>query len=213
MSKFIYLIGSLRNPEVPKLAQTLRKAGHIVFDDWYAAGPEADDKWMEYEKNRGHDFATALNGFAAQHVYSYDKSHLDRCGVGVLLMPAGKSGHLELGYMIGQGKPGYILLPSEPERFDVMYNFASGVFSKQEDLLDALYGPKLGPGTKVDVAGDPATRAGLVSEYWTHDGKRIGIDTAFRTDGSKDFIGDVAPAVRLDSPDLTRRYGGYNPRG
>lgn len=184
MSKFVYLIGSLRNPEVPKLAQTLRKAGHEVFDDWYAAGPEADDKWMEYEKNRGHDFATALNGYAAQHVYSYDKSHLDRCGVGVLLMPAGKSGHLELGYMIGQGKPGYILLPSEPERFDVMYNFASGVFSKTEDLLDALYGPKLGPGAPLGpVLGE--------GEFGTHLYAK--------------------PRSLYTGNDLTRDYGGYGP--
>jgi len=147
MSKYIYLIGSLRNPEVPKLARILRDAGHDVFDDWYAAGPEADDHWMRYEQERGHNFATALDGYAAQHVYKYDKSHLDRCGVGVLLMPAGKSGHLELGYMIGQGKPGYILLPSEPERFDVMYNFASGVFNNREALLNALNGPNIRPGT------------------------------------------------------------------
>ena len=142
MSKFIYLIGSLRNPEVPKVAKILRDAGHDVFDDWYAAGPEADDHWMQYEKDRGSDFARALDGYAARHVYEYDKSHLDRCGVGVLLMPAGKSGHLELGYMIGQGKPGYILLPSEPERYDVMYNFARGVYSNVDSLLKALAGPE-----------------------------------------------------------------------
>lgn len=155
MTKHIYLIGSLRNPEVPKLAQYLRENGHIVFDDWYAAGPEADDKWMEYEKNRGHSFATALEGYAARHVYEYDKSHLDRCGVGVLLMPAGKSGHLELGYMIGQGKPGYILLPSEPDRFDVMYNFASGVYRKKEQLLFALNGPTIRPRTGVSFERAP----------------------------------------------------------
>lgn len=152
VSKFIYLIGSLRNPEVPKVARILREAGHEVFDDWYAAGPEADDHWMRYEQERGHDFARALDGYAARHVYEYDKSHLDRSGVGVLLMPAGKSGHLELGYMIGQGKPGYILLPSEPERFDVMYNFASGVYSSIEPLLKVLRGPDYTPVLALDRA-------------------------------------------------------------
>src|SRR3990172_601026 len=118
----IYLIGSLRNPEVPKLAAALRAAGHEVFDDWYAAGPEADDYWQRYEQDeRGHSYIEALAGYAASHVFEYDRKHLDRCNTGVLLMPAGKSSHLELGYMIGQGKPGFIVLPSEPERFDVMY--------------------------------------------------------------------------------------------
>ena len=39
----LYVIGSLRNPAVPQVAKRLREAGFLVFDDWYAAGPEADD--------------------------------------------------------------------------------------------------------------------------------------------------------------------------
>jgi nucleoside 2-deoxyribosyltransferase len=140
VAKFIYLIGSLRNPKVPEIAAKLREAGHEVFDDWFAAGPEADDHWQRYEQARGHSFAQALAGHAGQHVYRYDRSHLDRMGVGVLVLPAGKSGHLELGYMIGQGKPGYILLDGEPERFDVMYNFATGVFTNLSDLLKVIGG-------------------------------------------------------------------------
>ena len=135
----IYLIGSLRNPEIPKLANKIREAtGEEVFDDWYAAGPEADDRWRDYEKDRGHSFTDALQGHAAKNVYSFDRRHIDRCRAGVLLLPAGKSGHLELGYIIGRGRPSYILLDNDPERFDVMYQFATGVFSNQEDLITEL---------------------------------------------------------------------------
>jgi nucleoside 2-deoxyribosyltransferase len=133
----IYLVGSLRNEKVPILARALRERGFEVFDDWYAAGPEADDYWQKYEKARGHDFQTALQGHAAKHVHEYDKSHLDRCHIGVMLMPAGKSGHLELGYMIGQGKPCFIVLEGEPERFDVMYRFAT-VCNSPQDLFRKL---------------------------------------------------------------------------
>jgi len=136
--KSIYLFGSLRNPGVPLLAALLREEGYDVFDDWYAAGPRADDHWMEYEKARGHTFAQALDGFAAHHVFNYDRSHLDRCDAGAMLMPCGKSGHLEFGYMVGQGKPAWILLDKEPERFDVMYRFASGVFTASDDLIRAI---------------------------------------------------------------------------
>jgi hypothetical protein len=38
---------------------------------------------------------------------------------------------------LGQGKPGYILLDN-PERWDVMYQFADGVFEHLEDLLERL---------------------------------------------------------------------------
>jgi len=134
----IYLIGSLRNPEVPVVAAEIRKLGFDCFDDWYAAGPEADDYWQRYEKERGHDFATALDGHAANHVFQYDKQHLDESDIGVLVLPAGKSGHLELGYLIGRGKPCYILLAGEPERYDVMYRFATKIFTSLPSLLDQL---------------------------------------------------------------------------
>ncbi len=133
-----YIVGSLRNPRVPIVATQIRAVGWDAFDDWFSAGPEADDHWQKYEKERGHDFATALAAPCAQNIFQFDKRHLDRCSAGVLIAPAGKSGHLELGYLIGQGKPGYILLDGEPERFDVMYNFATAVCTSVEQLLGLL---------------------------------------------------------------------------
>ena len=133
----IYLIGSLRNPEVPKLAALLRSRGHDVFDDWYAAGPEADDYWRTYEKERGHTYKEALAGYAANHVWDYDRTHLDRCDTAVLQLPAGKSGHLELGYAIGKGKRGFILLDKDYDRWDVMYRFGD-VIETQEELLEVV---------------------------------------------------------------------------
>lgn len=119
----VYLIGSLRNPEIPEIGNALRKAGHDVYDDWFAGGREADDEWQKYEYVRGRDYISALDGWHAQQVFENDLKHLNRAEVGILVLPAGKSAHLELGYLIGQGKPGYILLNAEPERFDLMYRF------------------------------------------------------------------------------------------
>ena len=137
----IYQIGSLRNPSIPKIAAQLRSAGHEVFDDWFAAGPEADDYWQKYEQERGHNFKQGLQGYAANHVYNFDKHHLDRCDIAVLALPAGKSGHLELGYCIGSGKKGYILFDLDgnmPDRWDVMYLFANAVFFSVEDLVKEI---------------------------------------------------------------------------
>ena len=137
--KSIYLIGSLRNPQVPAVADVLRIAGFDVFDDWYAAGPEADDYWQKYETRRGRTYKQALQGYAAQHVFEFDRYHLDRCDMGVLLMPAGKSGHLELGYMAGKGKRTFVLFDKVPERYDVMYQFATGgVHTSISSLIAAL---------------------------------------------------------------------------
>lgn len=139
MSK-VYLIGSLRNPTVPVIAQELRDLGLEVFDDWFAAGPEADDWWKTYEQARGHSYETALKGYAAKHVFAFDLHHIDESDIGILILPAGRSGHLELGYMAGQGKRTYIL-HDDPERWDCMYQFATAVFFKKEDLYAALSAP------------------------------------------------------------------------
>lgn len=134
----IYLIGSLRNPEIPKLAQTLRYQGHDVFDDWFAAGPEADDHWQAYEKGRGFTYGDALLAPAATNVFRFDKLNLDRADCVVLVMPAGKSGHLEFGYSMGMGKRGIIYFDKEPERWDVMYRFATDVAFSEQELVSKL---------------------------------------------------------------------------
>jgi len=136
--KVIYIIGSLRNDQIPHMAKEIRELGFEVFDDWFSPGPEADDYWRNYEKVRGSSYKQALNNWAGKHVYEFDKFHIDRSDIGILYMPAGKSGHLELGYMIGSGKRCFILFDEEPERWDVMYQFAEDVFFNKEELFQKL---------------------------------------------------------------------------
>lgn len=130
----IYLIGSLRNPEIPVITKRFRDEGLEIFADWYAAGPEADDYWRDYEKSQGFTYIEALSRPAAKNVYAFDRRHLEASDVVVLVLPAGKSGHLELGWALGRGKRGYILVDS-PERWDVMYQFATGIYSDLEELV------------------------------------------------------------------------------
>jgi hypothetical protein len=73
-------------------------------------------------------------------VYAFDHAHLTRCEGAVLVLPAGKSAHLELGWMLGRGKKGYVLFDKEPERWDVMYQFADAGFSEATALYAHLKG-------------------------------------------------------------------------
>ena len=136
----IYIIGSLRNTCIPQVAKAIREAIPYseVFDDWYAAGPEADDYWKQYEQERGRSYKEALQGHAGKNVFDFDKRNIDEATDVVLVTPAGKSGHLEFGYSLGQGKNGHVLLDPDEDRWDVMYQFASGVHHALEDLIDAL---------------------------------------------------------------------------
>lgn len=134
----IYLMGSLRNPQIPSIANRLRREGYDVFDDWFAVGPEADDYWQRYEAERGRTYAEALSGKAAVNTFKFDYSNLLAADIGVLALPAGKSAHMELGWMIGKGKRGFVLFDAVPERWDCMYQFADDVFFDIDDLVAAL---------------------------------------------------------------------------
>lgn len=134
----VYLIGALKNPAIPDITNTIENLGYEVFSDWWAASEDADDWLRDYYKSRGFGYRDTIRSYAAQHIFSFDKHHLDRADIGLMVMPCGKSGHLELGYMIGQGKRGYILFDQTPERVDIMYNFATDIFFNFEDLAKCL---------------------------------------------------------------------------
>ena len=136
--KSFYIIGSLRNQAVVAFANELQALGYEAFADWITPGPDADDYLRDYAKARGLNYKQTLQTYAARHVFEFDKSHLDRTDAAVMLMPAGRSGHLELGYVRGTGKPGFIIFDKEPERVDVMYQFASEIFFSKEEFFQYL---------------------------------------------------------------------------
>jgi nucleoside 2-deoxyribosyltransferase len=138
--KKIYLIGALKNPNIPALAIQLRCFGFDVFDDWFSPGHRADEHWQNYEKARGRTYVQAIKGYHARHALEFDRLHLDRCDIAIVVMPSGKSAGIELGYCLGAGKPVYVLLDGEPERYDLMYGLATDIFETKEQLLKCLVG-------------------------------------------------------------------------
>jgi len=166
--KSIYLIGSLRNPKVPEVAAVLRNDTSLeVFENWYSAGEKADDAWRAYEKARGHSYQEALDNHSAQNVYNFDKFHMYRCHAAVLMLPAGRSGHLEAGFIVGQGKPVFMLLDpeGEPERLDVMSKFLYRVCPTIEDLVQEVQSypwPKLPKETVNLTVTDAMWLAGIL---------------------------------------------------
>lgn len=135
----VYLVGSLRNPRVVEVGNEVRALGLECVDNWVAASPTADDAWQAYSTARGRSYAQALESREARHVFHFDRAYLNLADAVVLLYPAGKSGHLEFGYGVGQGKRGYLLMEEPAERYDVMLQFASApLFHSLPELLDAL---------------------------------------------------------------------------
>jgi len=139
--KVLYLIGSLRNERIPILANRIREENpHTeVFDEWYSAGPEADDCWKAHQQQKGLDYRHALKGFAAKNIFDFDRRHLDRSTHALLVLPAGKSGHMEIMYAAyGVGARTGILLDPDDCRWDVMYQFVPTILNNDEEITPWL---------------------------------------------------------------------------
>lgn len=112
-----------------------------MFDLWWGGGHEADLWWTRYEKIRGRSYKEALYDTYASHIWEYDKHHLDTSDLGLMVHPVGRSAHIELGYLVGQGKPTYIYFDRDPlvdDRWDVMPRFVNDVFFDMDELTTAM---------------------------------------------------------------------------
>lgn len=109
------------------------------MDEWWTPGPKADEYWQNYEKIRGRVYPEAVEGRAATNIYMFDRAYIDLADIMVLVMPAGKSAMLELGYSIGKGKRSYLFLDgADPKRYDIMPAFADKVLKTEKELVERL---------------------------------------------------------------------------
>lgn len=89
---------------------------------------------------------------AAAPAAQSDFAAMQWADAGVLLLPAGRSAHLEAGWFVGSGRPLYIVL--DPYEFrggedqtsntELMYLLAAGIFAGLDGLLGALAHPDVG---------------------------------------------------------------------
>jgi nucleoside 2-deoxyribosyltransferase len=133
----IYLASSWRNPAQPETVIWLRSLGHEVYDFRNPATNDSGFSWREIDPYWLHwsaaQYLVALTSEEAKRGYAFDKNALDWCDTCILLLPCGRSAHLEAGYAIGQGKPTYIVLDDtfEPE---LMYLLGARIVAHREDL-------------------------------------------------------------------------------
>lgn len=118
----IYVASSWRNTIQPYLVRALRNYGHEVYD--FRNPPDGGDgfHWSEidlaWESWSVEEYVAALREPIAQRGFANDKAGMDWADTCVLLLPCGKSAHLEAGYMAGQGKlviPAFLEEKTEPE--------------------------------------------------------------------------------------------------
>jgi len=151
----IYIASSWKNKEyVSLLAKALRDHGHEVFD--FTDGdrrPEGLDKFTfsasvaaaVYGKRREDiEYKDFMTWEPTKRAFKSDKAGLDWADTVVLLLPCGRSAHLEAGYAAEKGKDLIVYGDLPLGEFEAMYGFAKAVFRASEfkDLIKELEASK-----------------------------------------------------------------------
>lgn len=136
----VYVASSWRNLLQQGVVHTLRAAGHEVYD--FKNPKPGDDgfRWLEIDPNwkqwTPKLFRDSLDHPVAKAGFESDWNAMKWADCCVLVMPCGRSAHLEAGYFVGAGKPLYILLSDgEPE---LMYRMATKVCVSFRELLECF---------------------------------------------------------------------------
>lgn len=117
----VYVAASWRTPQQPDVVIALREAGHDVYDFRHEGfgWKELDPNWESW------DLATYLKHLRtsprALQGYTRDMEALAAADACVLVLPSGRSAHLEFGYAIGRGKISMVLFLEQPVVPDLMY--------------------------------------------------------------------------------------------
>lgn len=149
----IYLASSWRNAHQPAVLAALRAAGHEVYDFRNPAPGNDGFRWSEIDPNwqqwTPEQYAQALEHPIAERGFGYDMRALMDCEACVLVLPCGRSAHLELGYAVGAGKT-TVVLQLEPQEPELMVKMCTALVSSVPSLIAFLAdvqeaGPGLAP--------------------------------------------------------------------
>jgi len=136
----VYVASSWRNELQPKVVWALRDAGFEVYDFRNPPNGSAfswSRVWEEWSPDWEDQFDQALDHPLAKAGYYSDIDALQECDICVLVLPCGRSAHLEAGYAAGMEKRLVILVP-EPIEPELMYKMGELVFSPESAVAECL---------------------------------------------------------------------------
>lgn len=120
----VYVASSWRNPYQPEVVRALRNAGHEVYDfrnpkpgDSGFHWSEIDPEWQRWSPEQ---YGRALMHPLAVAGFESDMEALRSAEAVVLVLPCGRSAHLELGWACGAGKRSAVLMVQREEP-ELMY--------------------------------------------------------------------------------------------
>ena len=174
-SKSIYVASSWRNEKQPEAVRSIRAAGFSVYDFRNPCEGDNGFRWTQTEPPRSGRFAgratarrerpgfngealttwrtwsngqflTALEHPRAREAFRHDMNALRSAAAVILLMPCGRSAHLELGFAVGAGIATCIVLDdgAEPELMYKMADLVAPSLDRAIQWLGAIFEPPMG---------------------------------------------------------------------
>lgn len=139
----IYVASSWRNPYQQEVIRALREAGYEVYDFKNPPG-KTGFSWSEVGINSQGEttegYFDGLLHWRAQEGFRSDYEAMKAADTCVLVLPCGRSAHLELGWCAGAGKKTAIVLLEQPVTPELMYLCCDAILPSIEQLLDWLAG-------------------------------------------------------------------------
>jgi len=135
----IYLASSWKNKKaVDRVAKELSNLGYEVDNFTDPSNGRFVFSWTELPQEilQNLNAKTFLKDWRTQKAFKQDKEKIDWADAVVMIMPCGRSSHLELGYAAGKGKKTIIYYPNGfiNGEFETMYGFADVITSCIEDV-------------------------------------------------------------------------------
>lgn len=137
----IYVASSWRNAFQPAIVEQLRSAGHEVYDFRNPPGAsgfswrQIDPDWQAWSAEKYRTLLTTHQ--IASHGFVSDLRGMQWADTCVLVLPCGRSAHLEAGWFCGQGKR-CLILTRDGEEPELMALLATDICVSMDEVINKL---------------------------------------------------------------------------
>jgi len=139
----VYVASSWRNRHQPSVVEFIRAGGHEVYEFRNPphgrggfAWSDIDPEWTTWSPTAWREALRqplAVDGFKA------DLNGMEWADACVLVLPSGRSSHLEAGWFTGKGRP-VAVLALDPVEPDLMVGLCSALLTSYAELQEWLAG-------------------------------------------------------------------------
>ena len=137
----IYVASSWRNIEQPGIVAMLRSLGYEVYDFRNPPHGRGGFAWSDIDPNwkswTADAYREALMSPIAEDGFRSDMDGMEWADACVLVLPCGRSAHLEAGWFAGKGKPCFVLT-KDGEEPELMAKMCEDICTSWDDLQASL---------------------------------------------------------------------------